>query len=93
MLYDMKSNSYIYYDSARCCERFSPASTFKIPNSIIGLETGVIADENFVIQWDSVMRREVCNKDLTLKEAIKQSCIAYYQELARRVGAERCSRC
>lgn len=89
MLYDLKNDKYIYYDSARCYERFSPASTFKIPNSIIGLETGVITDENFVIPWDSVNRREVCNKDLTLREAIKLSCVAYYQELARRVGMEK----
>jgi beta-lactamase class D len=89
MLYDLNNNAYLYYDSARCYERFSPASTFKIPNSIIGLETGVIADENYVIPWDSIKRREACDKDLTLKEAIKLSCIAYYQELARKVGAEK----
>jgi beta-lactamase class D len=89
MMYDMNNNKYTYYDSARCFIRYSPASTFKIPNSIIGLETGVIEDENYVIPWDSISRREACDKDLTLKEAIKLSCIAYYQELARRVGAEK----
>jgi beta-lactamase class D len=89
MMYDLNKDEYTYYDSARCFERFTPASTFKIPNSIIGLETGVIADENFVIPWDSVKRREVCDKDLTLKEAVRLSCVAYFQELARRVGAEK----
>src|SRR5688500_15640027 len=39
MMYDMKNNKYTYYDSARCYVRYSPASTFKIPNSLIGLET------------------------------------------------------
>lgn len=86
MMYDMNNDKYVYYDSARCFERFTPASTFKIPNSIIGLETGVITDENFVIPWDSVKRREACDKDMNLEEAIKYSCIAYYQELAKRVG-------
>ncbi len=89
MVYDMYGNKYYYYDSARCFIRFTPASTFKIPNSIIGLETGVITDENFVIKWDSVKSREVCEKDLNLKEAIKYSCVWYYRELARRVGAEK----
>lgn len=89
MLYDMKNNKYTYHDSARCYQRYSPASTFKIPNSLIGLETGVISDENYVIPWDSVKRREPCDKDLTLTEAVKISCVAYFQELARRVGMEK----
>jgi beta-lactamase class D len=90
LLYDLNANKYIYYDSARCNKQFTPASTFKIPNSIIGLETGVIADENFVIPWDGVKRRfEEWNRDLDLKTAIKVSAVPYYQELARRVGEER----
>ena len=47
VVYDLSKDSYFYYDSARCYEQFIPASTFKIPNSIIGLETSVIKDENF----------------------------------------------
>src|SRR3990172_9040931 len=87
VVYDLSKDSYFYYDSARCYEQFIPASTFKIPNSIIGLETGVIKDENFVILWDSVVRQiEAWNHDMDLKTAIKVSCVPYYQELARRVG-------
>lgn len=73
-----------------CAERLSPCSTFKIPNSLIGLETGVIADEGFVIKWDGVKRdREEWNRDHSLASAIKVSVVWYYQELARRVGQER----
>lgn len=87
VVYDMNADRYIYFDSARCNTRFTPASTFKIPNSIIGLETGVIADENFVIPWDGVKRwNEDWNRDLDMKTAIKVSAVPYYQELARRVG-------
>lgn len=90
MMYDMKNDKFFYYDSTRCFIRFTPASTFKIPNSIIGLETGVIADENFVIPWDSVKRWvDAWNHDMDLKTAIKVSCVPYYQELARRVGEEK----
>lgn len=89
VMYDLNNDKFVMYDSARCYTRFTPASTFKIPNSIIGLETGVIADENFIIKWDSTKSRETCDKDLTLKEAIKYSCVWYYKELARRVGAEK----
>ncbi|MGH9899159.1 MAG: polysaccharide deacetylase family protein [Pyrinomonadaceae bacterium] len=52
VLYDLKHDRYIRYDEARCRQRFSPKSTFKIPNSLIGLETGVIGDANYVIPWD-----------------------------------------
>jgi beta-lactamase class D len=73
-----------------CAERVSPCSTFKIPNSLVGLETGVIADEGTVLKWDGVKRsRPEWNRDHTLASAIKVSAVWYYQELARRVGAER----
>jgi beta-lactamase class D len=73
-----------------CAERVSPCSTFKIPNSLIGLETGVLADENAVLPWDGVKRsRPEWKRDHTLASAIKVSTVWYYQELARRVGAER----
>jgi beta-lactamase class D len=90
LLYDLNAGTYIYYDSARCNKEFTPASTFKIPNSIIGLETGVISDENFVIPWDGIKRQNPdWNRDLDMKTAIKVSAVPYYQELARRVGEER----
>jgi beta-lactamase class D len=73
-----------------CAERLSPCSTFKVPNSLIGLETGVIADADFVIPWDHVKRdRAEWNHDHSLASALKVSAVWYYQELARRVGRER----
>ena len=69
---------------------YIPASTFKIPNSIIGLETGVIKDTNMVIPWDKeVRKRPEWNKDMALREAFAVSCVPWYQELARRVGQQR----
>jgi beta-lactamase class D len=93
VLYDLNSNRYIRYNPARCAERFIPASTFKIMNSLIGLETGVIPDENYVIQWDGTSYPILSwNQDHTLKTAIQNSVVWYYQELARRVGRERMQR-
>lgn len=89
-LYDIKNDRYILTDSNQFTQGFTPASTFKICNSLIGLETGVIADENFVITWDGVKRqREEWNRDQDLKTAYKNSTVPYYQELARRVGGAR----
>ncbi len=70
-------------------QRFLPASTFKIVNSLIGLETGRITDEKMVIKWDGIKRRnEDWNKDLTMAEAFKVSSIGYYHEVARRIGKD-----
>lgn len=98
-IYDLKTDKYIQYDTEHCKKRFSPCSTFKIPNSLIGLETRVIADTGFVIKYDSILHPkdsfQLANEpfkhwyeDLSLKRAIKYSCVWYYQELARRVGQE-----
>ncbi len=68
-----------------------PCSTFKIWNTAIGLETGVLktANEPFY-RWDGKKRwLDAWNRDLTLKEAYDVSCVPAYQELARKIGAER----
>lgn len=52
VLYDLRNNRYVRHNEARCRRRFTPASTFKIPNSLIGLETGVVRDADFLISWD-----------------------------------------
>ena len=70
-------------------QRFSPASAFKIVNSLIGLQTGRITDEKMVIKWDGIKRPvESWNKDMDMSEAFKVSCVPYYQEVARRIGRD-----
>jgi len=70
--------------------RFMPASTFKIPNTLIGLETGVIPDASFTLPWDGQERAIAAwNQDHDLRGAIQESVVWWYQELARRVGHER----
>ena len=90
LLYDRNRDHYVRYRPERCRQGFLPASTFKIFNSLVGLETEVIADENFVIPWDGVKRRiDGWNEDQDLRTAIRRSTVPYYQELARRVGEEK----
>ena len=61
-------------------ERFIPASTFKIPNTLIVLEEGLIKDPADVIKWDGVKREYASwNKDQTLKSAFQHSCVWCYQ--------------
>ncbi|MFT3902099.1 MAG: penicillin-binding transpeptidase domain-containing protein [Niabella sp.] len=73
-----------YRDSA-----YLPASTFKIVNSLIGLQTGVISSDSMIIPWDGVTRSvPAWNKDLTMYEAFRVSAVPYYQEVARRIGKD-----
>jgi beta-lactamase class D len=67
---------------------YLPASTFKIVNSLIGLQTGAITNDSMVIKWDSVKRRDAWDKDLTMYEAFRVSAVPYYQEVARRIGQD-----
>ena len=68
---------------------FSPASTFKIPNSLIALNEGVV-DRNSVIVWDKKIREyESWNTNQTLKSAFKNSCVWCYKEFALKIGLEK----
>lgn len=89
ILRDNNHESIFYYNKERCTKRFTPASTFKIFNSLVALETAVAPDENLMIKWDGVARKPEWDKDMTMKEAMKVSCVPYYQEIARRIGPGR----
>ncbi len=68
---------------------YLPASTFKIVNSLIGLQTGKISSDSMIIKWDGIKRPiEVWNRDMTMYEAFRVSCVPYYQEVARRIGKD-----
>src|SRR5258706_2003965 len=68
---------------------YLPASTFKIVNSLIGLQTGRISSDSMIIKWDGVKRPVAAwNKDLTMYEAFRVSSVPYYQEVARRIGKD-----
>jgi beta-lactamase class D len=90
VLFDLNQNKYIRYNPTRAAERFLPASTFKIMNSLVGLETGVIQNDGYVIKWDGTKYDlPGWNQDHTLRTAIRDSAVWYFQELARRVGKAR----
>jgi beta-lactamase class D len=73
-----------YRDSA-----YLPASTFKIINSLIGLQTGKISSDSMIIPWDGITRNvPEWNKDLNMYQAFRVSAVPYYQEVARRIGKD-----
>lgn len=90
VLYDARQDKYLRVNPELCRERAAPCSTFKIPNSLIALETGVATGPDFLIPWDRQTRKiEEWNQDQTLRSAFKVSCVWYYQEIARRIGQAR----
>jgi len=73
-----------YKDSA-----YLPASTFKIVNSLIGIETGRVNNDSSVIEWNGQPSRIVaCNENLPMYKAFRYSCLPWFQELARRIGKD-----
>lgn len=67
-----------------------PASTFKIPNSIIALETGIIESDSTILKWDGEKRNLArWEKDLSFRDAFQLSCVPCYQEIARNIGVGR----
>ncbi|MEO8171842.1 MAG: penicillin-binding transpeptidase domain-containing protein, partial [Sediminibacterium sp.] len=95
-LYNNATGEFTIYNLARFKDSaFLPASTFKIVNSLIGLETGKISNEKMIIKWDGIVRTfpggdtaKAWNNDLTMEEAFKVSAVPYYQEVARRIGKD-----
>jgi beta-lactamase class D len=89
--YKVEDYLIIASDKDRSGEAKLPASTFKVPNSLIALETGVVADpDKDLFKWDGVKRDiEAWNRDHTMRSAIAASAVPVYQEIARRIGQER----
>lgn len=90
LVHDPEKDRWYSNDYKRAETGFIPASTFKIPNSIIGLETGVISGEHHIFKWDGKAQwQKAWEKDMELSEAFKVSCVPCYRELARKVGRKR----
>lgn len=79
-------NEYIH-NASRANKKFIPASTFKIPNTLIALEEGAVGNEKKIIKWDGKDKGwSAWNKDQSLETAFPISCVWFYQELASRIG-------
>ena len=93
-LYDYRQQKWLFSHESDSQKATLPASTFKIINSLIALEIGVIHDENDVIKWvgkvDTALygyRPEIYH-DMTVREAFEQSAGWVYIELAKKIGRD-----
>jgi len=91
-IYNAAENHWVVSDSADVKAEALPASTFKIINLLIALQTGVIADENAVVKWvgktDTALygyRPEIYH-DMSVKEAFQVSAGWVFIELAKKIG-------
>ncbi|WP_114749335.1 class D beta-lactamase [Pleomorphovibrio marinus] len=90
LVYDPQENTYYSNDFTWVKKGQLPASTFKIANSIIGLEIGVIERDSAIFKWDGKKRGlKSWEQDLVFKDAFHYSCVPCFQEVARKIGAKR----
>lgn len=69
---------------------FSPASTFKIPNALIALDTGVVKSQHQVFKWAGEPRgMKQWEKDFNLRGAIQASAVPVFQQFAKEIGEKR----
>lgn len=92
---DLEDGRRFAWAPARADERHTPYSTFKIPNLLIALETGVAPSVNAVRHRDPERRpaqawwSEAWREDQSLGQAFRRSTVWYFQELALEVGGPR----
>ncbi|RYZ10825.1 MAG: class D beta-lactamase [Comamonadaceae bacterium] len=78
------------HDPRRAGQRFTPASTFKIPHTLFALDAGLVRDEFEKIAWDGVRRPVAAwNADQDLRSAMRNSTVWVYERFAARLGPER----
>lgn len=94
-IFDLKEQRWFVSDTTGIKIETLPASTFKIINLLIALETQTIKDENEIIKWvgstDTVKYgyRPGIYHDMSVKEAFELSAGWVFVELAKKIGKEK----
>ena len=89
VLREVGADTTYVWNPQRAEEPRRPASTFKILNSLIILETGVLTDVDDAVAWDGTDHGlDIWNRDHSLRTGIEVSAVWAYQELARQVGPD-----
>lgn len=83
-------NDCITNNKERALLAFIPASTFKIANALIALETGVVKSEHQIFKWGGEPRdMKQWEQDFTLRGAMQASAVPVFQQFAREIGEKR----
>lgn len=87
VVHDVAADVYTVHDRARAHARYIPASTFKIANALIALDSGVVTSVDAVLPYGGgPTARSEWAHDMSLREAIRISNVPLYQGVARRIG-------
>lgn len=92
VIYDNSKQQWIVSDTIDLNTRNLPASTFKIINLLIFLETKTIADENAIVKWPGVTDtvkygyRPDIYHDISIKSAFELSAGWAFIELAKKIN-------
>lgn len=84
VLYDVHAGSAVLVGAEQARERAVPASTFKLPNTLIALETRVVSDIDEVVFAEG-------EGDSSLREALPTTDVTVHHEIAHRIGYDRMS--
>lgn len=89
-MFDNSQGEFTIYNLNRFADSaYLPASTFKVVNSLIAIDNGVVANDSTVIPWSGIKTsRQECDQDLPMYQAFRNSCVPWFQELARRIGKD-----
>lgn len=87
---DLSDGSTLRYNDKLIQKRENPCSTFKITNSLIALDSGLLKVNDSMMKWDGKKNeRAVCDKDHDMQSAMTNSVVWYYQRVAEKIGKER----
>lgn len=90
LIYDFQNDIYYSNNFTWANNGNLPASTFKIPNSIIALESGIVENDSTLFKWDGKKRYiKTWEQDLIFRDAFHFSCVPCFQEIARKIGKKR----
>ncbi len=94
VIYDQSKKEWIVSDTTEILVESLPASTFKVINLLIALETKTIKDEHEIVKWvgstdtSKYGYRPEIYHDMSVKEAFEVSAGWVFVELAKKIGKE-----
>ncbi len=89
VLLDTETGTRHVFNPSRAAQRYSPASTFKVYNSLVALETGAVPTVDTMYTWDGIERGNAWDQDHSLSMGVRNSTVWLFQDIADRIGKDR----
>ncbi len=87
VFFNRDTKVYTMYNKELCEKRTSPCSIFKIVTTIMGLDKGILTSVDTRMGYDkTIYPTDKWNKDLSLKDAFKESCVWYFRKVIDQIG-------